>query len=246
MIHLPDLSIRNRRPELMDNPSVSTTELNRALRALGLMNTLSLSAYSISNAIIRLIGPRPQSLRILDIGSGRGDILCSVSDRLRKRGYDIDALGIDMNPKSVELAALYAKANNCRARFETATAIYALKTFEYDLVISSLFLHHFSEEDIVSLFSAIKERASIGMVMSDIERSPLGFGLAWLATHGLSGSSIVHYDGPVSVQGALIQEEFQELASRAALQNCQFSRTFPFRLMISWKKEFNEVNNHPR
>ena len=230
---MTNLSVRTREPEMMDDLTQPRAEIDIALRALARINRLSRSALYISREILPLISNN-RPVRILDLGSGGGDVLCDISELLQRIGIAVDAVGIDMNPLSVDYANRYAKRRNSNARFIESTALDAVQTLEYDIVISSLFLHHFSEEDLETLFSTIRERATIGMIMSDLRRSPLNYGLIWLTTHLMSRSKMIRFDGLVSAKAALTKNEFERLVWRAKLKGSIVTPTFPFRTIISW------------
>jgi hypothetical protein len=52
----------------------------------------------------------------------------------------------------------------------------------------------------------------------------------------LSRSPIVHFDGPVSVQGAFQMQEVQTLAVRAGLLEATLRRSWPERYLLSWRR----------
>lgn len=91
----------------------------------------------------------------------------------------------------------------------------------FDFVFSSLFLHHFSDGEIVELFSSFRSVARRAVVAIDLERGPLAYyflpATRWLLRwHALS----VH-DGPVSVQAAFKGDELLALAQRAGLKHAR-------------------------
>ena len=57
-----------------------------------------------------------------------------------------------------------------------------------------------------------------------------------LATRVLSGSRVVHVDGPRSVEGAFTALEAQKLAERAGLAGARVSRRWPCRYLLSWSR----------
>jgi hypothetical protein len=74
------------------------------------------------------------------------------------------------------------------------------------------------------------------VLVNDLIRSPLGYGLAWVGCRLLSRSPIVHFDGPVSVQGAFQLQEVQALAARAGLLGATLRRSWPERYLLSWRR----------
>src|SRR5438270_878835 len=86
----------------------------------------------------------------------------------------------------------------------------------YDAVISSLFLHHLTEEQAVALLRRMGAAGRIVLV-NDLVRSRPGYLLAWLGTRLLSRSEVVHFDGQRSVEGAFTPVEARRLAEAAGL-----------------------------
>lgn len=233
---MPDLSKRNQSAELMDDLSEVNPHLVSALQALARMNSLSASAAVISREIILLNKNREKKIRILDLGCGGGDILCSVTTQLNNLGYLIEAHGVDMNSQSIDYAKSYALKKRIAANFTVSSAVEAVRTMEYDVVISSLFLHHLSESEINVIFNTIGQKASSQIVMTDLVRSQLSYKIVWLATHVCSSLEMIRKDGLTSVQGAFTRHELQTIASRSGLVNCKVTNTFPARLLLSWSK----------
>jgi len=72
----------------------------------------------------------------------------------------------------------------------------------FDFVFSSLFLHHFSDEQVVELFRNFRTVARRAVLAIDLERGPLAYYFI-PATKWLFGwHDISLYDGPVSVRAA--------------------------------------------
>jgi 2-polyprenyl-3-methyl-5-hydroxy-6-metoxy-1,4-benzoquinol methylase len=106
----------------------------------------------------------------------------------------------------------------------------------YDLVTCSLFLHHLTEEEAVTVLERMKEAARIAVVVSDLRRSRAGYLLAWAGTRILTRSSIVHFDGPVSVRAAFTLDEALMLANRAGLAGARVESCWPYRYLLTWRR----------
>ncbi|MFS6827638.1 hypothetical protein [Cyanobium sp. ATX-6F1] len=74
------------------------------------------------------------------------------------------------------------------------------------------------------------------VLVNDLIRSPLGYVLAWSACRLLSRSAIVHYDGPVSVQGAFQTQEVSAMAIQAGLEGALVRRCWPERYLLQWSQ----------
>ena len=87
----------------------------------------------------------------------------------------------------------------------------------YDVVSTSLFLHHLDEDEAVQLLEKMK-RASRGLVLvNDLRRSRLGVALASVCPRLLTGSDVVRADALRSARAAFTLPEARDLAARAGL-----------------------------
>jgi 2-polyprenyl-3-methyl-5-hydroxy-6-metoxy-1,4-benzoquinol methylase len=107
---------------------------------------------------------------------------------------------------------------------------------DYDVMVCNLFLHHLDDADAVELLRRLGLRCRHLLLVNDLIRSPLGYGLAWVGCRLLSRSPIVHFDGPVSVQGAFRMDEALDLAARAGLDGATIRRSWPERFLLSWHR----------
>jgi hypothetical protein len=58
--------------------------------------------------------------------------------------------------------------------------------------------------------------------------------MAVVGCHLLSGSRVVHVDGPISVAGAFTPGEALSLAEQAGLQGATLTRHWPQRYLLTW------------
>ncbi len=232
---MPNLLQRVISGEEMDDLSLPKEKLIEVLVDLNKLNTLSCAAYFIAKTIKRIIPNTPNSFTLLDIGCGGGDILFKIVDCLRQSGLNVNAIGVDMNPLAIEYAK--TKLSNSPIEFIVADAVTALRELKYDLVCSSLFLHHLEVDSIVEIFSLIKEKASIGFVMSDLERKRFVYFLTYAVTKIISRSTIIHEDGLKSVKAAFTKSEFVKLFQQVGFDNYQINQIFPCNLLMSWQKK---------
>ncbi|MEV6490746.1 class I SAM-dependent methyltransferase [Actinoplanes sp. NPDC051633] len=83
-------------------------------------------------------------LRVLEIGCGTGNLLTALG----RRTPDVDALGIDPDPRALRIARRKAASRNLPVRYEQAFAgDLPLPDDTFDRVLSSFMLHHLDEEE---------------------------------------------------------------------------------------------------
>ena len=87
----------------------------------------------------------------------------------------------------------------------------------FDFVFSSLFLHHFTNEQVVDLFASFRTIARRAVLAIDLDRGPLAYyflpNTRWL----FGWHDITINDGQISVGAAFKREELLTLAGRAGL-----------------------------
>ena len=93
-------------PELMDGPCSFET-LRACLQDLARVNRLTLSYRPTLNFLARATqarGRRPHPLHILDVGSGYGDTLRTISCWTGRRRIPVTLTGIDLNRNATRAA----------------------------------------------------------------------------------------------------------------------------------------------
>lgn len=232
---------RNRQPELMDDPALDRRLHDQALAGLRRINWWSRTGSAIWKAIERSVPTRTPSgpLRILDIASGGGDQVVWLARHCRQRGVNVQIDGCDISPTAVANAtALAQRAGISGVQFHQCDALQgSLPGESWDVVMNSLFLHHLSETQVVRILQRMREVTRQLLVVDDLRRTLPGYLLAWLGCRVLSRSPIVHFDGPVSVEGAFTDDEIRQLAKQAGLSGHQLQHHWPQRFLLSWSPQ---------
>jgi len=233
------LAARNRHPELMDQPGLDAGVHGQALRSLAWVNWFSNTSLMIWRQIRKLArepdSPRP--IRILDVACGGGDVVQRIAVRAQRAGIAAHVDGCDIN------AVAIAHAREAAPRWETTNVSFfqhdALRDpfpEDYDVITSSLFLHHLDNAEAEQMLRSMASAASRLVVNSDLRRSRLGYALASIGSRILTRSPIVHVDGPLSVAAAFTVDEMRDIAARAGLTGTTFIRYFPERFLLVWRK----------
>jgi len=170
----------------------------------------------------------------LDVGCGGGDVAVNLARRAAAAGLPVRIDGCDISPVAVEHAidrARAAKVDN--VRFFTCEVLAGAIEEEYDVTMCSLFLHHFGEQEAVLLLNRLRSSARQAVLIDDLRRTRLGYGLAWLGCRVLTRSTVVHTDGPLSVAAAFTPSEAKALAERAGLVDVRIQLRWPQRFLLT-------------
>ncbi len=247
----PDFSHRaapHTLPELMDSPA-SLDTLRGCLHSLRQINTLT-GSYTPTLAFLsralrysraRGIPFTPQKpLRILDIGSGGGDTLVRIARWAAIRRLPVALTGVDLNPQSALLARetearLTSKIPRLRGApitWLTADALTLALPDPPDLILSSLFMHHLEDEQIVRVLSWQHATATLGWFVNDLARSPRAARAFTLLGTLLRWDPVCMHDGPVSFRRAFRPADWRALLAEAGIATATLIPAFPARLCL--------------
>jgi len=229
---------RVRTPELMDQPQLDRHEHDHALASLGRANFVSRSTLAVWPAIQRAArsasaGP----LRVLDIACGGGHVAISLAKRMARAGIAADILGCDVSPVALDYArTLAARARVKDVRFIQLDVLRDEWPADVDLVHCSLFLHHLTDDDAIATLRRMKDVARQMVVVSDLQRTDLGYLFAWIGCRMLSRSRVFHVDGTRSVEAAFTASEARTLAEQAGLRDADIRECWPQRFLLTWAR----------
>jgi SAM-dependent methyltransferase len=225
-------------PEKMDQPGLEPRSHAQALAALRRINFLSGTASQIGRQITKIVPPgTTNSLRILDLACGSGDVLLNILAYCRKKYASVEGIGVDMSPFAIAQAqSLAVQRKITGVEFQVSEVLKNPLPQDCDVIVSSLFLHHLETDKVEQLLKEVAESARHGVVISDLKRSNLGWTLAWVVSRVITLSPIVRYDGPISVQGAFSTAEIREISVKAGMETAEIFDCWPQRWMLRWKK----------
>lgn len=229
--------LRQRRPEIMDQPDLNADRHIEALRALGRINFFSQSAGILWPALAELARTMaPRIPRVLDVATGGGDVPIRLWRRARRAGLDLHLEGCDISSRALEYARARAADAAAPIRFFEYDALMGLALPRYDAILCSLFLHHLDEVQAIALLRRMAEITGRLMLVNDLERGRIGLLAAHVAARLLTTSPVVHVDGPRSVEGAFTAAEARALGDRAGLCGARVIRRWPFRWLLTWSR----------
>ena len=227
---MTDLAHRSQEIEIMDDLLCHGEVVHQTLRELEFINRwLGGNAVTLEAFQHLVKGHEKKTLIIADLGCGGGDMLKMIADWGRKKNRPLKLIGIDANPHIIDFAR-----NNCSAYSEIsfeALDIFspAFQEKKYDIVMGTLFYHHFQNDALANFFAKLKPQVRIGLVFNDIHRHWLAYHAIRLLTKWFSKSSMVKFDAPLSVLRAFKKDELIEIFSKAGLQDYQLKWKWAFR-----------------
>lgn len=220
----------------MDDPAIDRQALQDALRGLERINIVSRTVDALWPRIARIArahrGERP---RLLDVATGGGDVAIALARRARREGLDLQVEACDISETALHFASEQARRADVPVHFFALDITAQPLPTHYDIITSTLFLHHLADEQIVAVLGTLAAQAD-HLVISDLIRNHAGYGLAFLGTRLLSTSKVVHEDSLKSVRAALTLPEARRLAHQAGLTGVRFERHWPSRFLMTWTR----------
>jgi 2-polyprenyl-3-methyl-5-hydroxy-6-metoxy-1,4-benzoquinol methylase len=220
--------------EIMDDLEFHEEVVFRTLRELDFINQW-LGGNAVTMRGVEKLWksiPIEQPISIADLGCGSGEMLRLIAKSAHHQQRIVELMGIDANPHIVEYARTHSEDSNT-IRFE-ALNIFSeeFSAQNFDLIIATLFLHHFSNQELINLFIALKKQARVGIVVNDIHRHPFAYySIKWL-TSLFSRSSMVKYDAPLSVLRAFKRKELASVLEKAGIKNYELKWRWAFRWQL--------------
>lgn len=218
-------------PELMDG-DCNYEEFRDCLRSLQKINRWLLGYRPTLHWLERM--PRQaDATHILDVGSGGGDLLRTISKWARKRHIDVDLTGIDLNPYAARAAEEFTAAEY-NITWVTGDAMAYHPAKSVDIAVSSLMAHHLENEEIVTLLKWLDKTVRVGWFINDLERSEQSLRMFSL----VPWHPIVRHDGPVSFRRAFLKDDWLRLldAAEIPLELVTVEHWRPGRLCVGrWK-----------
>lgn len=235
MSMITSLRTRNRSLELMDQVDIDVADHREALKGLERINAISGTGRVVWKQIRQRSLRENRPLRVLDLACGGGDLLIWLSKKAERSGLDLKCTGCDISSVAIGHASESARRLKIKnLDFRSHNVLEDTIPQGYDIVLSTLFLHHLDQADAISFLHRAAQAARCGLLIDDLLRTPLGYALAWIGCRLLSRSHVVHYDGPVSVQGAFSLEELRSLLEEAGLHSATVTRHWPKRFLATW------------
>jgi 2-polyprenyl-3-methyl-5-hydroxy-6-metoxy-1,4-benzoquinol methylase len=223
---------RSRDQEMMDLPCESARLLEEDLANLRVINACLRAHHGVVWGLARAV--QAQNLRsfsLLDVGTGSGDIPVRIVEWARRNGLGARVTAVDAEAITVDAAARQTRAFPEISIMRADATAPPFKAASVDFVLASQFLHHFSEENIITLLRTWSNIARRAIIISDLVRHRLAYLGIRALTQLFTRNIMTLTDAPLSVRRAFTMPEWRELVGNAAVGPFQTFSFFPFRMI---------------
>lgn len=230
----PDFSRRATEPELMDTERVGDAELAACLADLETVNRLTRATAPTLGFLHRVAKgwPAGAELRVLDVGVGQGGMLRAIHRWAEGRGLRPRLTGLDLNPQCLA-AARAATPPEMAIQWVESDALAHVPAERPHAIVTSLFMHHLSDAEVVRFLRWQEGAASHGWFVNDLHRHWFAWGGFWLLSRFAGWHRFVRHDGPLSVRRAFVRAEWERLLAEAGIGDAAIRWHLPFRLCVT-------------
>ena len=221
---------RSYQKELLDNEEIPFEDIRLNMQELDTINTL-LGGHAISiKGFQQLLGIR-KKITICEIGCGGGDNLAAIVRWCNKKNILVECIGIDMKAACIEVAANHRLLKN---KAQWIITDYRKVSFSEkpDIIFSSLFCHHFTDDELTLQLQWLKTNCQIGFFINDLHRNKLAYYAIQVLTRLFSKSYLVKNDAPLSVARGFLKTEWNSICERAGLEQYTVNWKWAFRHLI--------------
>ena len=229
-----NLRQRSYQKELMDGNDIPFEAMAQTLKELNIVNT-RLGGHAITISGVRQLIKDKEKVSICEIGCGGGDNLFAIYQYCLKKNIPATFIGIDINPECIA----FAKQQYTQLPCQWICSDYALVNFEYDqpdIIFSSLFCHHFTNEELVAMLKWQQQNSRKGFFINDLHRHWLAYYLIKYITKFFSKSYLVKNDACLSVARSFTTEDWNQLFQMAGIKQYTINWRWAFRFLAIFKK----------
>ena len=226
-----DYSHRSYKKELLDSNGIPFKDIAKNMKELDFINS-RLGGHSITINGFKKLSGNKKELSVCEIGCGGGDNLTALYKSSKKNKIDLHFIGIDINEECIAFAKGNSEIEN--AKFIVSDYRHVdLKSNKPDIIFSSLFCHHFTDEEIVEMLQWMKVNSNIGFFINDLHRHPLAYNFIKYATKFFSKSYLVKNDAPLSVLKGFKKIEWENIFKQAGIRDYSIEWKWAFRYLVT-------------
>ena len=224
-----NLRYRSYKKELLDNDDIPFEDIRRNMQELNTINTW-LGGHNITLAGFKKLLDKRRSVSVCEIGCGDGNNLYQLYKWCKQHDIKFSCTGIDIKPECIETAKKdYTIENASWVAQDYKTVVFKTKP---DIIFSSLFCHHFKEEELISQLQWMKKNTTIGFFINDLQRNWFAYHSIKIITKFFSSSYLVKNDAPLSVARGFYKNEWIQLLEQADITNYSVKWKWAFRYLI--------------
>ena len=226
---------RTEEEEIMDDFSLEGEELRDALDKIASINQFLGGNKLTLQGVNKLLHSKDE-ITIVDVGCGNGDMLRALADFGTKNNYNFKLIGIDANAFTIDYAIkLSQEYPNISYKCEDVFSE-PFSQLNYDIVLCTLTLHHFKNNQIDYLLQLFYKQARIGIVINDLHRNIIAYRAFQLICFFFRLNRMSREDGLISILRGFKKQELIDFSERNQFKNYTIHWKWAFRYQWIIKK----------
>ncbi len=174
-------------------------------------------------------------IRILDVATGASDIPQAIALWARKRGFRVRITALDINPQVMIFANKEIAGYPEIMLVQGSVFDLPFRPETFDYVISSMFFHHLTDEEVVKVLRIFDRFAKRGVVVNDLVRNLRAY--LWIHLFArLTKNEMIRNDAPLSVLRGYRRPEVEDFIRESGLSYLGYHRHFAHRFAIAGEK----------
>ena len=216
----------------MDDPACDPVRLRRTLSRFRIVNRMVSGWGGVYRTHVRPALARCPDpvVRILDIGCGGGDVLRRIVRLARADGFNVTGLGIDPDPRALEVARAAGAEPGLHYREAYAGELVG-EGSRFSVGISNHLLHHLDSPGFAGMLRDSAALATDTCVHSDIARSRAAYAAYATGIAPLAPGSFLRTDGLRSIRRSYRRDELEASLS----QGWRAESALPFRVLAVYR-----------
>jgi 2-polyprenyl-3-methyl-5-hydroxy-6-metoxy-1,4-benzoquinol methylase len=224
---------RSYQKELMDADDIPFPAMAQTLRELNVINT-RLGGHAITLEGVKRFVNNKTAITVCEIGCGGGDNLFAIYKYCRKNDIPVNFIGIDMNAECIAFAKLQYPQLPCEWICSDYSKV-DLSASKPGIIFSSLFCHHFTNEQLVQMLQWLRQNSQRGFFINDLHRHWLAYYLIKYITRFFSRSYLIKNDACISVSRGFRKKDWQQLFQQAQIPFYNIGWRWAFRFLVTCK-----------
>lgn len=225
-----NLSQRSYQKELLDEDSIPFADIQQNMQELDFINKW-LGGHDITIEAFRQLAGNKKEVSVCEIGCGGGDNLVAINNWCKRKEIKLTITGIDIKKECID----FAKSRNHEfSSSQWMVSDYRNVMFKTkpDIIFSSLFCHHFTNDELIAQLRWMKENSASGFFINDLQRNIVAYYSIKFLTALFSQSYLVKNDAPLSVARGFTKEELFKICTEANIGNVKIAWKWAFRYLV--------------
>ena len=192
----------------MDNYDGDKETLKHVLNDITRVNKILGGNGITVAAVFRLIKENSkESYTILDMGCADGNMLRILADEAKRRNITLHLIGVDLNADALNIARKLSVEYPEITYYQKDILDAVFTDMQVDIVLTTLTMHHFKNDDIQRFLHQFVKLASIGIVINDLQRSKVAYYLFRIFSLIFIKTKVAKIDGLISISKGFKRKE---------------------------------------